>query len=306
MSFYPVSQLLLLAFLTLPIPASAQVYCEPPAIDLNLGDAELRTDQNFTCAYNARICPIVFSDVNNNGTRETGELIFNGVDVDITNQSETTVIYQETTDNGENACFAPLTDGTTYRVRVLNPGGSNWPSPIMTSTGINVTYPNIQEFEIDTQSGTILAEFGFSPGGITFNVPTSVTFPAITTKNTAENTTTIVNPIVVEDTRGVITNWTVTGVVENFESTDTQSTIPVANKFTSEPGTISIINGSTNGITKGNNHTVTSTTNPFTVFSGSNNNGNGEYSISQSITLSVPEFTPAKSYESVITYTLIN
>jgi hypothetical protein len=306
MTRFLAAQIFLTIVFGFSLPINAQVYCEPPSIDVELGDAELRTEQNFTCAYNSRICPIVYSDTNNNGTRENGENVFLGVDVDITNQAETTVIYQETTDNGENACFAPLIDGETYRVRVLNPGNSNWPSPTMTSSGYSPAFPNIQEFTITNNSGSVLAEFGFSPGGITLNVPEDADFADISVKNISQNATTIVNPIKVVDTRAAISNWSVTGVVENFVSVDTQTTIPVANAFTSTPGAITVTGGTLNGITAGNIHTVTSTTNPFTVMSGANSNGLGEFDISQSITLSVPSFTPSKEYNSVLTYTLVN
>ena len=288
---------------------AAQVYCEPPAIDVELGDAELRTDQNFTCAYNSRVCPIVYSDTNNNGTREPGETVYRGVEAQLTNEAETTVIYTEITDQGENACFAPLTDGETYRVRI--PGGSdgstnNWPSPILTSTGYEPSFPNIQEFAITTESGTQLAEFGFSPGALLLDVPENVDFGTITTDSTAQTVRTTINPVEVEDTRGALTNWTVTGTVSDFVSTDTESTIPVAGAFTHTPGTISIQNGSANGISAGDVSTVESVTDPFTVFQGTVDNGTGLFAIESEIALEVPAFTPAKDYSATITYTLIN
>lgn len=297
---------ILLSVLGSVLYAHAQVFCEPPSIDVTLGDAELRTDQNFTCSYNSRICPIVFSDTNNDGVRDAGELVFRGVEVELTNDTETNIIYTEYTDNGENACFAPLTDGTTYRARVLNGSGSNWPSPIMTTTGYDANFPNIQEFDITTASGTQLAEFGFSPGGITLNVPTSVTLPQVSTSVDAQDTTTIINPIEVEDTRSAVSDWSVTGVIDNFVASDSSATIPIATNFTSTPGTITVLSGTGDGISGGSSFEVTSTSDPFTVFQGQNNNGNGEFNIEQSITLSVPPYTPAKDYTSTITYTLIN
>lgn len=287
----------------------AQIYCEPPGIDVTLGDAELRTDQNFTCAYNSRVCPIVYADANNNGTREAGETVYRGVEAQLTNQGETVVVYTEITDEGENACFAPLTDGETYRVRI--PAGSNgttdnWPSPILTSAGYDPNFPNIQEFSITTTSGTQLAEFGFSPGGITLDVPVSVNLGTIQTASTDQTVSAIINPVEVEDTRGAITNWTVTGTVTDFVSQDAQSTIPVGGAFTHIPSTISIQNGSANGISGGSTYTVTSPTDPFTVFQGTTDNGNGLFAIESQIELVVPSFTPAKDYEATITYTLIN
>ena len=287
----------------------AQVYCEPPSIDVELGDAELRTDQNFTCAYNSRVCPIVYADLNNDGVRNPGETVYRGVEAQLTNEAETTVIYTEITDNGENACFAPLTDGETYRVRIPNGSGgsgTNWPSPIMTTDGYDPSFPNIQEFDITTDSGTQLALFGFSPGGITLDVPESVSFGTINTESETQTVETIVNPVEVEDTRGAITNWSVTGTVTDFVSTDTLSTIPVADAFTHTPGTISIQNGSANGITAGNAYTVTSPSDPFTVFQGTTDNGTGLFAIESEIELAVPAFTPAKDYTATITYTLIN
>ena len=299
----------ILTLLAGSLPGMAQVYCEPPAIDVELGDAELRTDQNFTCAYNSRVCPIVYSDTNNNGTREAGETVYRGVEAQLTNADETVVIYTEITDAGENACFAPLTDGEIYRVRI--PGGSdgsndNWPSPIMTSAGYDPSFPNIQEFAITTQSGTQLAEFGFSPGALRLDVPETVSFGTLNTDSVPRTVTTTLNPVEVEDTRGALTNWTVTGVVSDFVSADGQSTIPVAGAFTHVPGTISIQNGSANGISPGNVATVTSTTDPFTVFQGTVDNGVGLFAIESELELEVPPFTPAKDYSATITYTLIN
>jgi hypothetical protein len=309
MTFSWFSHLLIIAIFAPSISTQSQVFCEPPEINVSLGDAELRTDQNFTCAYNARICPVVFSDTNNNGIKDTGEIIFRGVEVQLTNTAETTVFYNETTDNGENACFAPLSDGETYHVRIpnlVNGNISNWPSTIITTTGNTPTSPNIQQYTVSTTTGTQIAYFGFSPGAITFNVPTSVVFPDSETKNIEQTTQTVVNPIVVNDTRGSITGWSITGVVENFVSVDNLATIPVANGFTSTPGNITINSGTTTGITAGALKTVTSSTNPFTVFQGQNNNGVGQFSISQGISLKIPPVTPSKDYRSVITYTLVN
>lgn len=286
--------------------AHAQVYCEPPSIDVTLGDAELRTDQNFTCSYNSRICPIVYADADNDATRDAGEVVYRGVEVELTNDTETVVIYTESTDNGENACFAPLTDGETYRVRILNGSGTNWPSPNINTTGYDPSFPNIQEYSITTTSGTQLAEFGFSPGGITFNVPTTVTLPQVDVSNSDQDSSVVITPITVEDTRDAITDWSLTATVDDFVSVDTQSTIPVANAFENENGSITVTNGLANGISAGNRYTITGTTDPFTVMTGTNTNGTGLFSIDSTITLTIPPFTPAKSYNSVITYTLTN
>ncbi len=306
MSVRLVPALLTISLMNLGLYTHAQVFCEPPAIDVELGDAELRTDQNFTCSYNSRICPIVYSDSNNDGVRDPGELVFRDVAVELTNEAETNIIYTENTDNGENACFAPLTDGTTYRVRILNGSGTNWPSPQITTPGYDPSFPNIQEYDVTTTTGTQLAEFGFSPGGITLNVPTDVTLLGVTTDDEDQDTSTIISPIEVEDTRSGVTDWSVTGVVENFVSTDSLTTIPIANAFDSNPGTITIISGSADGISGGSGYTVSGTTDPFTVIQGQNNNGLGEFNIEHGITLTVPSYTPAKDYDSTLTYTLIN
>jgi hypothetical protein len=263
-------------------------------IAVTLTDAELRTDQNISCAYISRICPDIFLDNNGNGIKDGIDSNIAGLTVRLMNATETAIIAQYTSDTEYNTCFAPLSDATTYRVRIFTP-----PTPFSTTGG------DFRNYTITNGSGITLAPFGYSNGALSLTVPASVTFPTTTTRGVDQTVSTVVPTITVSDTRLAAPGWTVTATVENFVSTDTLTTLPIANAFTSDPQTITTLSGSSSGITRGATKTVISTTDPFDVISAATTNGTGEYTLNDNISLIVPKLTPAKTYQSVITFTII-
>lgn len=286
--------------ISLTIPTVAQsVVCDtlfpnPATISANLTDAELRTDQNFECNYISRLCPDLFIDSNNNGSKDQGEGNYAGVTVQLLSIDETTIYQQITVDATNNNCFFPLVNNRSYRLRVPNP-----PTPFSTTGG------NSQDYTITNESGIVFIPFGYSTGTLNLEVPPSVTFPSRSTASISQTTDTNLNSIELIDTRLSQAGWSVTATVENFISSDTLSTLQVSNAFTASPVTVRTISGSPNGISLSGQYTITSTTDQFSIISATPGFGTGTYEIDTNISLIVPPFTPAKNYESVIVVTVI-
>jgi hypothetical protein len=275
----------------------SQVVCdnlspENNQIDVNLSDAELRTDQDFSCNFNARICPIVFSDNNNDGIKNGSDISLLGIPIRLSSLDETVIYSTISTDASGNACFEPLADGQDYLVRVLAP-----PSPYLTTISDNLS------FSISSSSGIQLAMFGYSSGNITLNAPSTMTFPSTVTKNVAETVSKELSYIEVVDTRIGSPGFVVTATVQNFISGSDQ--ISIVDSWTSDPQTVQVITGSGNGLTPGATKTVTSDTDPFSVIEASSGNGLGTYRINDIFDLTIPAFTPIGNYESIITFTVI-
>lgn len=288
----------LVGFMSFGLNGQSQETCDnlQPSnnqLDLTLSDAELRTDQDFSCNFNARICPIVFSDDDGDGLRDTGEVALEGVTVVLSDPGETTTYYTIETDSGENSCFEPLADGQSYLVRVTTP-----PTPFLT------TGSETASFTIGSDSGIQTPLFGYSNGQINLNVPASITFPSRTTQSVADTTSVTLSFVEVIDTRLGSPGFSVTATIDDLTSV-ASDTIPVANAFTSTPQTVNVINGVGTGVTPGPQKTVTSTSDPFTVIEASAGNGTGTYQIDDAFDLIVPPFTPAGTYNSVITFTVI-
>ncbi|NJL97038.1 hypothetical protein HC864_04490 [Candidatus Gracilibacteria bacterium] len=293
-----ISQLFLMGFVMISIIGSSQETCDnlqptDNQLDLEVSDAELRTDQDFSCNFNARICPIVFSDDNQDGIRDSGDATLEGITVTLSDPSETTIYYTIETDGGENTCFEPLADGQSYLVRVTTP-----PTPFLTTGSETATYT------IDSGSGIQTPLFGYSNGEIDLNVPSSLTFPSQATSSIDQTASVTLSYVEVIDTRVGSPGFSVTATVDNFESI-ASNTIPIADAFTSTPQSINVISGQTSGLTPGSQKTVTSISDPFTVMEASSGNGTGTYQIDDVFDLIVPAFTPADTYNSVITFTVI-
>jgi hypothetical protein len=97
-----------------------------------------------------------------------------------------------------------------------------------------------------------------------------------------------------------------TATTSDFASQTLQDvSIPVANAFKNSPGSVTINEGQTNGVNIGDLKTINSVTDNMSIFSGSTGNSKGNYQISTTITLTVPSFSRATSYQSTYTYTII-
>jgi uncharacterized repeat protein (TIGR01451 family) len=263
-------------------------------INLSLTDAELRSDQDFTCNYIPKICPVVFNDLNNDGIQSSNETNIVGQTINLYREDGVTLVTTLVTDLAGAVCFDNIAGGgTIYKVANLNP-----------ITQINSTGGNIKTVNIGSNSATTSVKFGYSSGALSLAVPPSVTFPSSVTSSASQTKCTEVNPIEITDTRGNQPGWSVTGVVDNFADIGNTKTLFVANNFRSEPGSLTIVTGLP-GPQLGANKTITSTTDPFSVISVGSSAGQGVYRLSQSICQTLAPYTPAGDYKTVITYTII-
>jgi hypothetical protein len=192
-------------------------------------------------------------------------------------------------------CFQNLLHGRTYRVNIpLPPTGSN------TTGGDSIIKL------IGYRESTFDANFGYGNGLLYLNAPLSLNLPSLTVSATAIDTSGDISPIQVIDTRISNPGWTLTATVNNFVSSAIQAEdIPVANKFRSTPGSVTVNDGQTNGISIGDAKTVTSTTDSVSIFSGTTGSSKGNYAISNNILLTVPPYIRATAYSTNFIFTII-
>ena len=263
--------------------------------NLSLSDAELRAGQDFRCNYLASICPIVFDDVNTNGKYDALiDALTSGVLVQL-QSLDGLVTYSSITTGITTQCFPNLLHGRTYKVNI----------PV-SPTGTSTTGGNFKNQTISYKDTAKNVEFGFSNGFLILNVPASVDLPQIVVASKPQDTSTTINPIQVIDTRSANPGWTLTATVADFTSKAiTGAVLPVANAFKNTPGSITINNGQSNGISIGDLRIVTSTADIMNIFNGSVGNSKGDYQISTNITLTVPSLSRATTYQTLYTYTII-
>ncbi|MBC7471945.1 MAG: hypothetical protein H7196_01610, partial [candidate division SR1 bacterium] len=263
-------------------------------INLTLTDAELRSDQDFTCNYQPKICPIVFYDLNADGIQSTGEGNVSGQTISLYRENGIDLVSSIITDTAGNTCFNSIAGGGNI-YKIIDPN----PLTIYNTTGGQIRQVSVASNNVRTN-----VKFGYTNGILTLATPPSVSFPTINTSSSPQTVCTSINPIVVLDTRISQTGWSVTGVVDNFYAANNNNTLSVVNKFRSSPGSVSVISGLT-GPQGGVNKTVTATDDAFTVFSVNSGQGRGNYSINQDICQDLDPYTATGSYTTVITYTII-
>jgi uncharacterized repeat protein (TIGR01451 family) len=262
--------------------------------NVTLSDAELRTDQDFTCNYQPKICPIVFLDLNNNGIKDAGEANSAGQSIELLRNDGITIVTTIVTDALGNNCFQSLAGGgTEYLVRNANP------LTVYSTTGIN-----IKSTLVSSSSTTTTIYFGYSAGILTMTAPTTTTFQTRNTQTTSQNSCANINPIQVSDSRITNPGWSLSATIDNFIAPAQQANISVANKLSMNPGIVNVISGQI-GPQQGGGKTVTSTTDPVSVMYSGGSSGLGVYEIDLGLCLQLDPYTPAGNYQSTITYTLI-
>jgi SdrD B-like domain/WxL domain surface cell wall-binding len=262
--------------------------------NVTLSDAELRTDQDFTCNYQPKICPVVFLDLNNNGAKDSGEANSAGQSIELLRNDETTVVTTLITDAGGNSCFDSLAGGgTEYKIRNVNP------LTIYPTTGSNIK-PTL----VSSSSTTTTIYFGYSAGILTMTAPSTTTFQTRNTQTTSQTSCANINPIQVTDSRITNPGWSLSATIENFSAPAQQANISVANKLSMNPGNVNIISGQ-NGTQQGLGKTVTSTIDPVSIMYSGSGSGLGIYEIDLGLCLQLDPYTQAGNYQSTITYTLI-
>jgi uncharacterized repeat protein (TIGR01451 family) len=263
-------------------------------INLTLGDAELRSDQDFTCNFTPKICPVVFNDLDNDGIQSANETNVAGQTISLYREDGTTLVTTIVTNTSGNVCFDSVAGGGAV-YKVTNP------NPI---TPYNTTGGNIKTVSIGSNDAVTTVKYGYSSGTLSLSVPLSVSFPSSTTSQYLQTICTDINPIQVTDTRGDQPGWSVTGVVDNFANSGNTKTLNIANKFSSAPGALTIVSG-LSGPQVGINKTVASTTDPFTVMSAGAGQGKGVYRLNQSVCQILEPYTISADYQTIITYTII-
>jgi uncharacterized repeat protein (TIGR01451 family) len=262
--------------------------------NVTLSDAELRSDQDFTCNYTPKICPVVFNDLNADGIQSSNETNVSGQTIQLYREDGLALVTSLVTDAAGLVCFNTVAGGgTVYKITNPNPL-----TPTLT------TLSNTLTTVVGSNNLTSTLKFGYSLGILTLTVPPTVVFPPTVISSTSSTRCVEVNPIQVLDSRSDQPGWSVTGVVEDFTVPQSNKTLLVANKFTSSPGTVTTIIGQS-GPQVGNSRTVTSTTDPFTVVTSGAGQGKGTYRVNQSLCQIVDPYSQSGSYQSVITYTII-
>jgi uncharacterized repeat protein (TIGR01451 family) len=259
--------------------------------NITLGDAELRTDQDFTCNYVAKICVTVFQDNNSDGVQNGVESRLGGITVKLLSQDGLTEIYSISSVTSGLQCFEPLLNNKIYKVQVINP-----PSPNSTTGG------NVKEVGVTYQTGTNNIAFGYSVGSISLTAEETVTLGSIPISSTPQEVCTTIHDIQVVDTRNYKPGWSVTATVNNFvDSTNSSNTIPVAGRVELKPKTVTIVSGNSTGISPGQTRTISSTTDSVSVFAASSDNGLGTFKTDMDLCLTVPAFSKLGQY-----YTTVN
>jgi SdrD B-like domain/WxL domain surface cell wall-binding len=262
--------------------------------NLTLGDAELRSDQDFTCNFTPKICPVVFNDLDNDGIQSVNETNVGGQTISLYREDGVTLVTTIVTNAAGTVCFDSIAGGgAIYKVENPNP-----------ITPYNTTGGNLKTVTIGSNDAITVVKFGFSSGTLALSVPVSVAFPASTTSSVTQTRCTEINPIQVTDTRGDQPGWSVTAVVDNFADLTNTKTLLVANKFRSEPGTLTVISG-LSGPQVGNSKTVASPTDAFTLMSVGAGQGKGVYRLNQSICQILDPYTVSGDYRTIITFTII-
>lgn len=266
--------------------------------NFDLSDAELRTDQDFSCNYTARICPVVFEDINGNRAKNLSEPLFDGTIVELRRQSTNSLLTSLTVNSAttQPQCFDNLASGEMYTIIVSNP-----PTPYNTvgqnSTPVQATVLILNQF--------LYLGYTQSSGIITLDASPSVSFPAIIVSNNEQQVTTSVPFVEVNDQRSGNVPWSVSSVMSNFQRQTITNILPINNRFTFNPDTITVIQGNESVITRGNSKTIQSDQDSADIFNTGGFDGSGQYSISVDIDYNVPAGASGGNYQGEITFTLI-
>ena len=279
---------------------SLKVFCDsispsPGERNISLSDAELRAGQDFRCNYQSSICPSVFEDLNANGIKDLNESNITNVLIQLQSTDGLTT-YSTITTNTLTQCFNKLLHGRNYRINIPNP-----------PTGSSTTGGNFKNELINYRSTQSQILFGYGTGSLYLNTPSAVTLPSLTVSTVETETSANINSIQVIDTRLSNPGWTLTATVNNFRSVLAMEAldIPIAGKFKSRPGTVTINSGQTQGIGIGDQKITTSVLDQMSIFSGNPGSSKGDFSINNNVTLTVPAYIKATSYTTDYVFTII-
>lgn len=262
---------------------------------IDLQDAELRTDQDFTCNYNAEVCVELFMDLDEDGVFNNADYRIGGETINILRNNETTPFTSIQNTIAGTDCFGTLRNGIQYSINIPTP-----PTPISTTGG------NTQIQDIFFESGTTTLQFGYSSGDLTLTTDETLSFGSFATSDTITQRCATVTSVTVSETRLGIPGYSITATISDFEYQNSSERITIAERLTSTPGSITVISGDpqdapTIGIAK----TATSTQDPLPIMSAGTGLGFGTYSADVQFCLNVPAYSLAGNLESIITFTAV-
>jgi len=278
------------------VPTTTCNYVAPAGgiIDVSLADAELRTDQDFTCNYTAKICFTIFQDIDADGTYNTGiDPRIAGLAVDLLNNDGVTQVYTQTSSDSGQQCFEPLAN-ITYKVKIPTP-----PTPFSTTGGNEQTIP------ITYSSGVVQVAFGYTNGTLSLTSQPSINLATKSVTTANDSSCGVIQDIQVIDTRIGGEGWSVTATVDDFKDTlNNTITLPIANKFSSSPSTVSIVSGVGSNRFPGQTKTVSSITDPFTAMTASPGSGNGTTKVNTNVCQIIDAYGRAGNFATSVLFTV--
>lgn len=143
--------------------------------------------------------------------------------------------------------------------------------------------------------------YTLNAGTLSISTPSSASLSSVTLSSSVVNGTGSLGTITVTDQRGTLVGWSLTATSTNFVSGG--NSILVTN-FNIVPGSVTLVQGPANDATAGSSHTFTSTSDATTLMSATSTHGSGIFSVTPSLTLSVPVGSYAGSYTATITETV--
>lgn len=281
------------------ITTGSNLPCATPKPELGynftLGDADYRTDQDFSCQYTAKICVVVFQDNNADSQLNENDSRLAVNNVKLTLKDSTTEIDHLTTSTTLDTCFEPLENMKIYSVEITQP-----PTPYSTTGG------NIQNIGITYASGVRTLQFGYVNSTISLTAEQNVSFASTSVSNLAKEICTTIHDIQVVDTRILDRpGWLVKATIDDFQKTgDISTKIFVSGKLRAEPQTITTVSGDETGLNLGITKTVSSTSDQIQVFSATSSYGIGTHKTDLKICLTIPPFSLMGVYTSKVYFTV--
>lgn len=270
--------------------------------NLNINDAELRTDQNFACNYEAKICVYVFLDANANNNIDSVDMLLSGINVRLsasgtgTTLAElTTTSYKDLNNNWIPICFTPLLAEKNYDLIILNP-----------PTGLPINGLSAKNIAMGIGANTKNYYFGFDAGALSLTTDPNVTFSQLAVSSKPQDTCGTTYNIQVIDTRFSNPGWSVSATIEDFSLTGQSATkLLVSNKLTAQSRNLIIVENLGGGSQRvlGSPKLISSNSDPVTIMTANTSNGKGTTKSNLETCLTVPDFSKPGSYTSVITFT---
>lgn len=153
-------------------------------------------------------------------------------------------------------------------------------------------------------AASTLLKVDITGGTLTILNPNIATLSAKSLEGDVNTSTGKLGDILVTDSRGTGSGWTVTLSVSDFTCCNNSFTIPAKN-LTITPGEIEASLGTSVGVTAGVSYNLKSSSDVVTLITAKSNTGMGSYKINPTLSLLIPQDAFAGQYSSVLTITVI-